>query len=87
MGIAILIIGSITIILGIIALFYASLIRGSSSASGVWSGFFSIIAGFSITGAGYYKNNKCLRIGAFVMCIVATVAAFISGILNINAFG
>ena len=92
LGIAILTIGTLTFLFGMIARSISNKphnlpTRPNLSSSGIWSGVFIIVAGSLITSSGYYKNNKCLRIGALMMCIVAMVAACISGVISLVWFG
>ena len=68
-GIAILSIGTVIFLLGIIMISAATQFWGSATAGGIWSGLFIIIAGSLTISAGYNANNRCLRIGALVMCI------------------
>ena len=87
LGIAILTLGIITFLFGIIMIVAATQWWGSISSGGIWSGIFTIIAGSLTIGAGANSNNNCLRIGAMVMCIFAMIFAFFSGIINFIAFG
>ena len=59
----------------------------SLSGAGIWSGIFIIVAGSFAIAAGVNENIKCLRIAALVMCILAMIFAFSSGIMNLVAFG
>ena len=87
LGIYILAIGTVTFLLGIIMITAAPRFWGSITSGGIWSGLFIIIAGSLTISAGYNANNRCLRIGALVMCIIAIVNACASGLLNLIAFG
>ena len=84
---AILTMGTITFLLGIIMILAASQFWTSTIAGGIWSGLFIIVAGSLTISAGYNKNNRCLRIGALVMCYIAVVMAGASGMINLIAFG
>ena len=83
---AILTIGIITLLVGILMIFAALDWPASIIGGGIWSGVFIIIAGSLTIGAGGFEHNNYLRIGAMVMCIFALVFASASGILNLVAF-
>ena len=82
-GIAILTIGIITLLLGIIMILVFFKWPASIVGGGVWSGIFIIIAGSLTMGAAENTNNVCLRIGAMVMCIFALVTASLSLMFNL----
>ena len=86
LGIAVLTIGIMTFLFGTITLSVAPRFLPSLLTSGIWSGVFIIVAGSLITSTGYYKNIKCLRYGAVVMCLFAMVAACISGVISLVVF-
>jgi len=86
LGIALLIVGIITLLQGIVMVAVASRFWTSVSGGGIWSGIFVIIAASLTMSAGGNAEARGMRIGALIMLIFAMIFTFASGIMNLIGF-
>ena len=78
--------GAISIILGIVAVAVNPDYEYGVVGSGIWTGVFIVIAGSLCIAAGVQKHNKGLRLGAFIMLVIALVLGLASAALDLMAF-
>lgn len=85
-GIIQVVMGTISIVLGVVMIPVAPMYFGSISGGGIWSGIFIIVAGSLCIAAGSNPDVYGTRCGALTMCIISILFLTSCGILNIIGF-
>lgn len=86
LGITQVVMGTISLILGVVMIPVAPMYFGSIAGGGIWSGMFIIVAGSLCIAAGSNPDVYGTRCGALTMCIISILFLTSCGILNFIGF-